>query len=233
MGLPCARQAACAAAQTLHSESCLLACPDPTSLLLQAAEGKLGRAYEYHRAPAPFVQLELLRLLGMLGAGDRSTSENMYAVVAEVKRRAEPLGNNIGEGRARGGAEARRAADNVAVQLWQQAICSAAALPTPCRPLPPATAACPTCHDLPPAGNALVYECIRTLTTIQPTPVLVTGAVESVSRFLAARENNLKYAGIDALTRLVRIDPKHAQVGGWEAVLRCCVLWGQLMSSSS
>ena len=63
------------------------------------------------------------------------------------------------------------------------------------------------------AGNALVYECIRTLTTIQPTPVLLTGAVESVSRFLAARENNLKYAGIDALTRLVRIDPTHAQVG--------------------
>ncbi|KAL4452296.1 hypothetical protein ABPG75_007958 [Micractinium tetrahymenae] len=126
-----------------------------TNILKQAAEGKLGRAYEYHRAPAPFVQLELLRLLGMLGAGDRSASENMYAVVAEVKRRAEPLGNNI--------------------------------------------------------GNALVYECIRTLTTIVPTPVLVSGAVESVSRFLASRENNLKYAGIDALTRLVEIDPKHAQ----------------------
>jgi hypothetical protein len=42
------------------------------------------------------VQLELLRLLAMLGAGDRAASENMYAVVAEVKRRAEPLGNNIG-----------------------------------------------------------------------------------------------------------------------------------------
>lgn len=63
----------------------------------QAAEGKLGRAYEYHRAPAPFVQLELLRLLAALGAGDRGASENMYAVIAEVKRRAEPLGNNIGE----------------------------------------------------------------------------------------------------------------------------------------
>ncbi|EFN54810.1 hypothetical protein CHLNCDRAFT_35777 [Chlorella variabilis] len=67
-------------------------------------------------------------LLGMLGAGDRAASENMYAVVAEVKRRAEPLGNNI--------------------------------------------------------GNALVYECIKTLTTIQPSPALVAGAVESVSRFL-------------------------------------------------
>jgi AP-4 complex subunit epsilon-1 len=59
-----------------------------------------------------------------------------------------------------------------------------------------------------------VYECIRTLTTIHPSPVLMAGAAESVSRFLGARENNLKYAGIDALTRLVRIDPKYAQVSG-------------------
>ena len=28
-----------------------------TNILKQAAEGKLGRAYEYHRAPAPFVQV--------------------------------------------------------------------------------------------------------------------------------------------------------------------------------
>jgi hypothetical protein len=102
--------------------------------LLQAAEGKLGRAYEYHRAPAPFVQLELLRLLGMLGAGDRSTSENMYAVVAEVKRRAEPLGNNIGEGREAGRREARRAADihaGVASAFGWGASRPGAALPFP------------------------------------------------------------------------------------------------------
>ena len=52
------------------------------------------------RAARP--QMSLLRLLALLGAGDKHTSENIYAVVAEVKRRAEPLGNNIG-GR-RGGA---------------------------------------------------------------------------------------------------------------------------------
>ena len=47
--------------------------------------------------------MELLRLLAMLGAGDKHTSENIYAVVAEVKRRAEPLGNNIGECAKTGG----------------------------------------------------------------------------------------------------------------------------------
>lgn len=80
-------------------------CCHPT---LQAAEGKLGRAYEYHRAPAPFVQLELLRLLASLGAGDKSASENMYAVIAEVKRRAEPLGNNIGACGSGGGGVGRQ-----------------------------------------------------------------------------------------------------------------------------
>ncbi len=34
-----------------------------TNILKQAAEGKLGRAYEYHRAPAPFVQVRT----GVLG----------------------------------------------------------------------------------------------------------------------------------------------------------------------
>jgi hypothetical protein len=51
--------------------------------------------------------------------------------------------------------------------------------------------------------------------------VLVAGAAESVSRFLGARENNLKYAGIDALTRLVLIDPKHAQVCALARRWRC------------
>jgi AP-4 complex subunit epsilon-1 len=70
-----------------------------------------------------------------------------------------------------------------------------------------------------------VYECIKTVTAIHPSPALLAGAVESVARFLGARENNLKYAGIDALARLVRIDPKHAQVGpggGWRGGLQAC-----------
>ena len=51
------------------------------------------------RAARP--QMSLLRLLALLGAGDKHTSDNIDAVVAEVKRRAEPLGNNIGGRRGR------------------------------------------------------------------------------------------------------------------------------------
>lgn len=46
-----------------------------------------------------------------------------------------------------------------------------------------------------PAGNALVYECMKCIATIHPNPVLVAQTLETVARFLAARENNLKYAG--------------------------------------
>lgn len=57
-----------------------------------------------------------------------------------------------------------------------------------------------------------MYECIRTLTAIHPSPPLVAGAAEAVGRLLGAREANLRYAGVDALARLVDLDPQHAQV---------------------
>ena len=108
--------------------------PRPPPPPAQAAEGKLGRPYEYHRAPAPFVQLELLRLLALLGAGDKGASENVYAVVAEVKRRAEPLGNNIGAaagpGGRRGGAPCDDGCRDGAASTWGPPHCAPpAALP--------------------------------------------------------------------------------------------------------
>ncbi len=67
-----------------------------TNILKQASEGKLGRAWDYHRAPAPFVQIELLRLLALLGAGDVEASSNMRAVIIEVWRRADALASTVG-----------------------------------------------------------------------------------------------------------------------------------------
>lgn len=62
------------------------------------------------------LQLKLLQILAVLGAGDKAASEHMYTVVAETMRR----GN--------------------------------------------------TGHTI---GNALVYECVRTITTIYPNPPLL------------------------------------------------------------
>jgi AP-4 complex subunit epsilon-1 len=67
-----------------------------TNILKQASEGKLGRGWDYHRAPAPFVQIELLRLLALLGTGDEQASENMKAIIIEVWRRADALASTVG-----------------------------------------------------------------------------------------------------------------------------------------
>ena len=65
-------------------------------------------------------QVKLLRLLALLGAGDKAGSDNMYAVVGDVMRRAN------------------------------------------------------TGHTI---GNAIVYECVRTITAIYPNPVLLQSGV--------------------------------------------------------
>ncbi|KAL4540030.1 hypothetical protein Ndes2437B_g01634 [Nannochloris sp. 'desiccata'] len=127
-----------------------------TNILKQASEGKLGRGWDYHRAPAPFVQIELLRLLALLGAGDQEASENMKAVIIEVWRRADALASTV--------------------------------------------------------GNALVFECVKTATTIHLDDSLLAMSLQSAQRFLNFKENNnLRCAGIDILSRLVDGDPARVE----------------------
>ena len=121
------------------------------NILKQAAAGKLGRGWDYHRAPAPFVQIELLRLLALLGADDPESSSNMHAVVVEVWRRADALASTV--------------------------------------------------------GNAIMYECVRTATAIHSSDALLSMALQTAQRFLHSKENNIRYSGIDILSRLVGGDP--------------------------
>ena len=44
-----------------------------------------------------------------------------------------------------------------------------------------------------PIGNALVYECVRTATTIHPNPSLLTASANMIAHFLQQTNNNLKY----------------------------------------
>ncbi len=67
-----------------------------TNILKQASEGKLGRNWTVHRAPAPFLQITLLRLLGLLGRGDASLSRDMESVIVEAWKRAESLMSQAG-----------------------------------------------------------------------------------------------------------------------------------------
>lgn len=65
------------------------------SILKQVVEHRLPRDYDYHRMPAPWIQMRLLRVLALLGYGDQVASEGMYEVLLEVMRRADS-GINVG-----------------------------------------------------------------------------------------------------------------------------------------
>ncbi|XP_077372229.1 AP-4 complex subunit epsilon-1 [Festucalex cinctus] len=64
------------------------------TILKQVVAGKLPMDYNYHSVPAPWLQIQLLRILSLLGKSDQSTSGIMYEVLDESLRRAE-MNHNI------------------------------------------------------------------------------------------------------------------------------------------
>ncbi|XP_069722453.1 AP-4 complex subunit epsilon-1 isoform X3 [Phaenicophaeus curvirostris] len=64
------------------------------TILKQVVGGKLPVDFNYHSVPAPWLQIQLLRILGLLGKDDPRASELMYDVLDESLRRAE-LNHNI------------------------------------------------------------------------------------------------------------------------------------------
>ena len=66
------------------------------SILKKIIEHKLNREYDYHRFPAPWIQVIILEILSILGADDKNISENMYEVLGQCLRRADDTGINIG-----------------------------------------------------------------------------------------------------------------------------------------
>ncbi|XP_064013690.1 AP-4 complex subunit epsilon-1 isoform X1 [Pogoniulus pusillus] len=64
------------------------------TILKQVVGGKLPVDFNYHSVPAPWLQIQLLRILRLLGKDDPRTSELMYDVLDESLRRAE-INHNI------------------------------------------------------------------------------------------------------------------------------------------
>ncbi|XP_069564295.1 AP-4 complex subunit epsilon-1 isoform X1 [Brachyistius frenatus] len=64
------------------------------TILKQVVGGKLPMDFNYHSVPAPWLQIQLLRILSLLGKNDQSTSELMHEVLDESLRRAE-MNHNI------------------------------------------------------------------------------------------------------------------------------------------
>ncbi|KAL5672972.1 hypothetical protein ACJX0J_017278 [Zea mays] len=124
------------------------------NILKQVAERRLPTSYDYHQMPAPFIQIKLLKILAVLGSGDKQASGHMYTVLGDIFRKGDTASN---------------------------------------------------------IGNAILYECICCISFIFPNPKMLEAAAETTSKFLKSDSHNLKYMGIDALGRLIKINPDIAE----------------------
>lgn len=55
----------------------------------------------------------------------------------------------------------------------------------------------------------VVYEVVKTVTTIYPNAMLLDAAATSISRFIRSDSHNLKYIGIKGLASIVKDYPKY------------------------
>lgn len=127
--------------------------PSFVSILKQIIEHRLPKDFDYHRIPAPWIQIKLLKLLATLGANDQRASEQMYEVIGDCMKRA-----------------------NTGIYV----------------------------------GYAIIYECVRTVTTIYPNAPLLDAAAGAIARFIQSDSHNLKYLGVTGLASIVRDHPRYA-----------------------
>ena len=69
--------------------------PSLVAILRQVLDHRLPRSYEYHRSPAPFLQVRLLKLLAALATGDPAASGEVYGVVGDALKRAAGSGHTV------------------------------------------------------------------------------------------------------------------------------------------
>ena len=60
------------------------------------------------------------------------------------------------------------------------------------------------------AGYAVIYECVKCISTIYPNPTLLDVAATAISRFMESTNHNLKYLGVTGLAAIVKDYPKYA-----------------------
>ncbi|CAD5314218.1 unnamed protein product [Arabidopsis thaliana] len=65
------------------------------SILKQVTERRLPKSYDYHQMPAPFIQIKLLKIMALLGSGDKNASDIMSMVLGDLFRKCDSS-TNIG-----------------------------------------------------------------------------------------------------------------------------------------
>lgn len=127
--------------------------PSLISILKQVIEHRLPSDFEYHRVPAPWIQMKIVRILAIVGKNDANASNGMYEILGDCMKKAD-VGIN--------------------------------------------------------AGYAIVYECVRTITSIYPNATLLDAAADAISRFISSQSQNLKYFGVTGLAAIVESHPEYA-----------------------
>ncbi len=69
--------------------------PSLISILKQIIEHRLPSDFDYHRVPAPWMQLKIVRILAIVGKNDANASNGMYEMLSECLKRAD-IGINAG-----------------------------------------------------------------------------------------------------------------------------------------
>ncbi|GAX11610.1 AP-4 complex subunit epsilon-1 [Fistulifera solaris] len=69
--------------------------PSLVAILKQIGDRRLPAEYDYHRLPAPWMQMKLIRILGILGQADIVASQGMYEILNEAMKKAD-TGINAG-----------------------------------------------------------------------------------------------------------------------------------------
>ena len=72
--------------------------PSFVSILKQIVERRLPTSYDYHKVPAPFAQIKILKILGILGSGDREASKQAYEVIQLTMKKAQKAKSSTGDG---------------------------------------------------------------------------------------------------------------------------------------
>ena len=102
----------------------------------------------------PFLQVQILTLLRLLGNNDQETSDEMNDILAQVATNTETSKN---------------------------------------------------------AGNAILYECVQTIMSVESEDTLRTLAINILGRFLLNRDNNIRYVALNTLAQVVVQDPETLQ----------------------
>ncbi|GAB1286847.1 AP-4 complex subunit epsilon-1 [Apodemus speciosus] len=162
------------------------------TILKQVVGGKLPVEFSYHSVPAPWLQIQLLRILGLLGKDDERASSSTAHEALELRALAQDRG-----------------------RAWAFENTE----PTP--DTPPPTRTSELMYDVLDESlrraelnhnvtYAILFECVHTIYSIYPKSDLLEKAAKCIGKFVLSPKINLKYLGLKALTYVIQQDPSLA-----------------------